>query len=337
MSAPPAIAKPQPPAISVIMPVGRWDAGVGECLNAVLRQLSDNDELIVVSDGLRPPDDLPSGAALFQLPARAGPAIARNHGAAQAGGEVLFFVDSDVVLSANCMARLRRTIQTPGFAAVFGSYDDIPRSPGLVSQFRNLLHHFQHQRSAGPVSTFFTGCGAVRRDLFLELGGFSNAYDRPAMEDVEFGLRLSARGSTINLDPELKCTHLKHWTLAMMVKVDFWDRALPWARLMLGDKPNAWVLNTDTVGRVSVASTGLLLLCLLLLPLHPGLLPLALVAWALPLGLHWRFLQLLQGRGGVRLAAAGTVLLSVHWVVGGFGFSYVCLEWLGQKLFGNRE
>ncbi len=335
MSGNPENSRPHPPTLSVVMPVGRWDAGVEECLNAVLRQLSDDDELIVVSDGLRPPDDLPPRARLFQLPARAGPAVARNHGASKADGDVLFFVDADIVLAENCMARLRRTSQTPGFAAVFGCYDDNPRAPGLVSQFRNLLHHFQHQRSAGPASTFWTGCGAVRRDLFLDLGGFDNAYDRPALEDVEFGLRLSAHGSQITLDPELSCTHLKHWTFAMMVKADFWDRALPWARLILGRRPNAWVLNADIVGRVSVASTGLLLLCLLLLPLHPGLLPLALVAWTLPLGLHWRFLQLLQRRGGARLAAAGTVLLPIHWAVGGFGFAFVCLEWLGHKISRN--
>ncbi len=52
----------------------------------------------------------------------------------------------------------------PGLAALFGSYDDSPAAPGLVSQYRNLLHHFVHQQGAflddtRPAHTFWTGCG----------------------------------------------------------------------------------------------------------------------------------------------------------------------------------
>ena len=54
--------------------------------------------------------------------------------------------------------------EEPGIAAVFGSYDDEPGAPNLVSQYRNLLHHFVHQTGRTEASTFWTGCGAVRRD-----------------------------------------------------------------------------------------------------------------------------------------------------------------------------
>ena len=51
-----------------------------------------------------------------------------------------------------------------------------PTAPGLVSRFRNLLHHYTHQKGpfrdvARPAHTFWTGCGAIRRDLFLAIAG----------------------------------------------------------------------------------------------------------------------------------------------------------------------
>ncbi len=57
----------------------------------------------------------------------------------------------------------------PALTALFGSYDDAPAAPGLVSQYRNLLHHFVHQQGVfrdeiRPAHTFWTGCGMIRRE-----------------------------------------------------------------------------------------------------------------------------------------------------------------------------
>ena len=43
-------------------------------------------------------------------------------------------------------AAWRGSTPTPASTALFGSYDDAPAAPGLVSQFRNLLHHYVHQQ-----------------------------------------------------------------------------------------------------------------------------------------------------------------------------------------------
>jgi hypothetical protein len=57
-------------------------------------------------------------------------------------------------------------------------------------------------------------------------------FSRPQIEDIELGYRLSARGYRILLQPEIQVTHLKRWTFATMLKADFMDRGVPWARLL---------------------------------------------------------------------------------------------------------
>ena len=67
----------------------------------------------------------------------------------------------------------------------------------FVSQYKNLFHHFVHQDASGTATSFWAGCGAIRRDIFLRLGGFNTAYKRPSIEDIELGYRLTRAGHRI--------------------------------------------------------------------------------------------------------------------------------------------
>ena len=147
---------------------------------------------------------------------------------------MLVFVDSDVEVHADALARIRAAFaDDPGLTAVFGSYDDAPPG-GTVAAFRNLLHHHVHQRGAGPASTFWSGLGAIRRDAFLAAGGFDGErFPHPSIEDVDLGARLVADGARIVLDPAIQGTHLKAWTLRSMVRTDFARRGVPWVALLL--------------------------------------------------------------------------------------------------------
>src|SRR5438552_10182990 len=95
--------------------------------------------------------DPPEQVIVVREPADAGPAALRNAGVRAAAADVIVFVDADVEVHADAFSRIRRAFEAdPGLSAVFGSYDDNPTAPGVVSRFRNLLHHYVHTSSAGP-------------------------------------------------------------------------------------------------------------------------------------------------------------------------------------------
>ena len=177
----------------------------------------------------------------------------RNLGAAAATGDVLFFVDADVVIHGDAVEQVRNAFTTqPDVAAVFGSYDDAPPERNFLSQYKNLMHHYVHQTGNEEASTFWAGCGAIRREVFQALGGFDESW-RDRIEDIELGYRLRQQGYRVRLVKTLQGTHLKRWTARSMLYADFFVRALPWMKLILRDRQGMNDLNLRTSSRVSVA------------------------------------------------------------------------------------
>ena len=248
--------------VSVIVPVYDGGDAFRACLAALSRCHPPADELLVVVDG--PDADsaalaTAAGARLIQLPSRAGPARARNIGAGSASGDVLLFVDADVVVPPGMVGRVAACLRDdPGLAAVIGSYDDAPADSGFLSQYRNLLHHYVHQTAHEEASTFWCGCGAIRRDVFLDTGGFNGGFSDPSIEDIEFGYRLRQGGHRIRLAKEVQVTHLKRWTPLLMLRTDVFQRAAPWTRLIIRSRVLPNDLNVGTRSRVSVALVAVL-------------------------------------------------------------------------------
>lgn len=199
-----------------------------------------------------PPDEI----LLVDEPADANAAAARNLGARRAGGDVLLFVDADVEVRPDAISRVRASFEAdPGLTALFGSYDDEPSAPGVVSAFRNLLHHYVHHQAPGPATTFWTGLGAVRREAFESVGGFDETVE--FMEDIDLGMRLSAAGARIELDPLVQGTHLKHWSVWSMVQTDFIGRGVPWVLLLLRHRGSTTALNLGWRHRLSALAAVL--------------------------------------------------------------------------------
>ena len=314
-------------ALSVVVPAHDRVDQLRECLAAIaaatrpLGAAASRAEVIVVDDAST--EDVravaeAAGARVLRLPANAGPAAARNLGARHARGAVLLFVDSDVVVRADTLARVAGTFADhPDVAALFGSYDDAPRAADLISQYRNLLHHYVHQRGEREASTFWAGCGAIRRAVFEEAGGFdARRYPRPSIEDIELGDRLRAAGHRIVLDPDLLVAHLKRWTLRSMVTTDLVHRAVPWARLIRERRRAPRDLNLGWPHRVSAALTVVAGVGLLVAPLHPGGLVVSAIAVAGVAAVNRDFFALLRRRRGLAAAAACLPLHLLHYACG---------------------
>ncbi len=253
-------------------------------------------------------DDPPSEIVVIRTPRGAGPAEARNAGVLLTQADVVVFVDSDVVVQRDAFTRIRVAFALDdGLAAVFGSYDDAVASGEVVTGFRNLLHHTIHQRSAGDVRSFWAGLGAVRRTVFADVGGFDAArYPRPSIEDIELGARLAVKGRIV-LDPKLRGTHLKRWTLSSMVQTDFSRRGVPWVALLVEQRRIPATLNLGVRERGSaLASVALAYGLLRRRPLVAAGGVVACVA------LNRDLVSLLHRRLGARGAVVGVGLHTIH-------------------------
>ncbi|MGA3202612.1 MAG: glycosyltransferase family 2 protein [Bryobacteraceae bacterium] len=247
--------------ISVVIPAYNAGPRLKSCLDALRRSREDVFEIIVVDDGSN--DNTGRFAADFGVSVlasdRHGPAFARNLGAKAATGNVLLFLDADVCVHSYTLRKIIESFESdPALDALIGSYDNDPQSPDFLSQYRNLMHAYVHQTGRERASTFWSGCGAIRRDLFLEHNGFDEAFTRPAIEDIELGYRLIRAGRKIILDRSLQVKHLKRWTFWRLVKTDILDRGIPWTELILRDRCMPTDLNLQLSQRVSVALVFLL-------------------------------------------------------------------------------
>jgi hypothetical protein len=321
-------------AVSVIIPIRNAASTLDACLRALASGSVRPLEVLVADD--RSTDDGPARAAAAGarvIRSRGvGPAAARNTAAAEARGEVLLFLDADVLVRPDTIERvLRRLTADPDVAAVFGSYDASPAAPNFFSQYRNLLHHFTHQRSREWSGSFWAGCGAVRAAAFRGVGGFDERrYPRASIEDIELGGRLGRAGCRILLDKSLQVTHLKRWSWLSTVKTDVRDRAIPWTRLLLSNRAIPDDLNLRTAHRLSVVASGLLPMAVLVAigaPLGAGagvtLMSLAVAAALVGvlIVLNRDFYAFLVGARGWRFTAAAAIAHWTYYLYSGAAFA----------------
>ena len=337
----PASPRPRRPPLSVVIPVNNGGRDFGRCLRG-LRDSSWTDyELLVVDDGST--DDTAeragaSGATVLRNSRKLGPAAARNAGALASGAPLIFFLDADVAVHPDAIARaMARFEADPGLAGLFGSYDDDPPAPGLVSRFRNLLHHYVHQSGsfvddARPAHTFWTGCGLIRRDVFLSSGGFDpQLYRRPAIEDIELGYRLARAGHRIVLARDVQATHLKRWTFVEMIRTDIFRRGVPWVLLMKRSKVVETDLNVSKAQRACVVATGLGLLGTIGAIWLPSLLALVPLSVLAIVGLNRDFYRFLARRRGVAFAVASTILHLIYYCCCGVSVVIAEALWLTSR------
>jgi hypothetical protein len=279
--------------ISAIVPATNRPSTLHACIAAIESAADGPEELIVIEE-----------------PGELGPAQARNVGASRASGDLLAFVDSDVAVHHDAFTRIRAHFEADsGLTALFGSYDDKPAGAGLVSSFRNLLHHHVHHEGAGRANTFWTGLGAIRREAFSSVEGFDERLRW--LEDVDIGMRLAACGARLELDPRIQGTHLKEWTLGQMLWTDFAGRGIPWTVLLLRHRASESTLNLGWRHRLSAAAC--LVGCGAFAARRFGV---AAASVAVLVGLNRSFYLLLLKKRGPKDVVIGVGLHALHHLTG---------------------
>lgn len=312
------------PRVSVIVAVFNGGTDLEKCLAAIRASSYPLFECILVDDASTDNMVIPAAehfdARVIRLDQQGGPAHARNRGVAEAEGDIIFFTDADVLLHPDAIRIAINAFQSDAeIAAVIGSYDDQPAHAAFISQYRNLFHHWVHQMGAEEASTFWTGCGAIRRKVFMEMGGFSEAYRRPSIEDIELGMRMRQAGHRIRLLKDMRGKHLKHWMFFNTIRTDVLMRGVPWMLLLLKAGKATNDLNLDYKSRVATVLAALwaMLSLLLILAGHSAaLLPTA--GFLMVAAINARLAVITDRRQGLDLAAAVLAVLvpaACYWLM----------------------
>ncbi len=264
------------------------------------------------------------GATVLRTAVNGGPARARNLGAQSAQGDILLFIDSDVCVHPDTVSLVQDALEADAsLDAVIGAYDDTPDSREFFSQYRNLMHCFVHRTGSREAFTFWSGCGAIRRGVFLESRGFDERYTRPSIEDIEFGSRLVAAGRRIQLRPDIEVKHLKRWTFWQIVRTDVFDRGIPWAELILRNRSMPNDLNLQLHQRLSV----ILVYALLGLSITGHFVYWGIAALLSVVALNFQFYSFLAHRRGVPFALAAIPLHLLYHFYNGLSFGIALLRW----------
>jgi glycosyltransferase involved in cell wall biosynthesis len=330
------------PFITVIIPVYNGRDFLNQCLDAIYASDYRSFEVVVVDDCSN--DDSAEisrskGARVLSTAKRSGPAAARNLGAETAQGEILMFVDADVVVKPKTIGKVaERFEQRPEISAVFGSYDDEPAEKNFLSQYKNLQHHFIHQNSSSEASTFWSGLGAMRREVFIARGGFDcKKFAVPSIEDIDLGFRLRSAGELILLDRDIQAKHLKKWEIISHLRTEILCRALPWSRLILENQGLINDMNLKTSDRLSAVLVGLSLSLLPFVIWKPVVVFAIVVCLAVIAILNRKILKFFARKRGIFFAALTFPWQLLYFFYSGVTFA-VCWFWHAvTKTLGLRR
>ncbi|MDG4799937.1 glycosyltransferase [Micromonospora sp. WMMD980] len=257
------------PTVSVVVPNYNHAGSLPLTLPALLAQTHPATEIIFVDD--RSTDDSVAvaeslGVPVVHTPHNGGPALARNIGAARARGDVLLFVDSDVELPPDTVARAVRLLAAdPRAGAICGILDEVPLvRDSLVQECRCLQAHWWRISSLGDVSFLFTAICAMPARVFAEIGPFHEGLRQT--EEVEYGERLTGR-YPIRLTDALHGRHRDDDRLGPMLRKVFHRSRL---RMPLYAYRRRAAQGFETASRMWAAASALLGTLALPLPLLAG-------------------------------------------------------------------
>jgi GT2 family glycosyltransferase len=323
--------------ISVVIPTRNGARTLAACLESLRAASFPPAEIIVVDDAST---DATGDIArrfdcrVLRADENIGAARAKNRGAAAATGDILFFTDDDILVSRDALARLAENFDDARVAGVVGLLDRKIPFDDFASNFKNLWMRFTYERmSRARIGLFYTSVAAIRREIFLQLGGFDENYRGASIaEDTEFGQRAWAAGHNIVLDPRVRVTHCKHYTPRQVLVTDFLRaRALMLMRLRKRGQP--FYTSVPLFYQLAVPMLFAALASLALALLHPIFLAAsALLLFTFYFLLFTWFVYLARERG-LRFAFVAALFQPVDVIAVGLGMFKAVMDFMGERRY----
>lgn len=213
------------PLVSVVVPVKNGASTLDACLRAVARSYYRNVEILVVDDHS---SDGTAGIArrhgcrLLTATDGHGANSARNLGAREATGQILVFMDADIIIGRETILAVVETLAEESVDAVVGIYTAKHRHESLVSQYKNLWVRYSYIKSPPAIDWLFGSISGIKKSSFERLGGFDVALlAHRGHDDIELGKRFAQARLNIVLNMDIEVEHLKHYTLGSFVRNEF--------------------------------------------------------------------------------------------------------------------
>jgi glycosyltransferase involved in cell wall biosynthesis len=200
--------------VSVVIPNYNGGATIGTCLQALFSSPYPPFEVIVVDD--RSTDN--SVKIIEQFPGRLvrfeqhkGASKARNTGAANSTGQVLFFIDADCVVQEETLLHVADAYEKHRNSVVGGSYTLVAFDDTFFSTFQSVFVHYSELKNPEP-DYVASHAMVMSRELFQKSGGFPEDF-MPILEDVEFSHRLKRSGVKLVMDDRILVRHIFNYDL----------------------------------------------------------------------------------------------------------------------------
>ncbi len=205
--------------VSVIIPNYNGSETIGKCLEAVFSSDYRNFEVVVVDDcstdnSREIIERFP--CRLISLNKRSGASRARNVGAQNGKGDLLFFLDADCVMQRDALSLAVKAIAGQEYAVIGGTYTRIPYDDTFFSAFQSIFIHFSETKKLEP-DYIASHAMMIDAGLFKRSGGFPEDF-LPILEDVEFSHRIRRSGARLIMNPHILVQHIFDFTFFKSLK-----------------------------------------------------------------------------------------------------------------------
>lgn len=213
--------------LSIVIPAYNSAQTLEECLRAIEKIDGYEHCETIVADDASTDSTLAIakkfGVKIVSAPGRRGAAFARNLGAQAVQGEYLLFIDSDVALSSkNILGCIRENFNSGDICGFAGVYDKKIVFENFFSAYKHLYMCFNADISPKSKNMVSSAILVVRRDSFLDSGGFDEEFTEASGEDIEFTLRFASRQKKFFLmEPRVTGVHFKKYNLATLLATDY--------------------------------------------------------------------------------------------------------------------
>ena len=209
------------PEVSIVIATSFRYNLLQRCLESIKNQSFKNYEIILI--GIKKDKKLSEiankfGARLYYDQGK-GRCYARNLGIKHSKGEIIVFLDDDVILEPNWLDLIVRTFNIDSsIGGVGGLPTNVPKQMSFLSFFSSITNRIQGlsnwKNAAFPIKVnYLSGCNmAFRQECLLCVNGFDeNFYGTSAGEDADLCLRILKCGFSLILVPKAKVWHFSNF------------------------------------------------------------------------------------------------------------------------------